>query len=399
MKSRYAGISILEVSTCGAVPPYNHLLGGKLAALLLFSPEIADDYRHQYPGPSIISSQLKNAEVRRDNTLVYLATTSLYAQGSRQYHRLKLPAGIISAEQEELRLRKLGLTAGYGTLQFMNDTRHALEAFLHHHQGFDDVNSIFGEGPSPKLRLLTASLTKLGFPPDVVMLHKRPRLIYGASLTSKAKDFLSARQVQLPDYLVAPEAFRDATQRIALHWANRWLVTRLRHTPSMIALMTTKPWRVSDYLPTESGEEPQAIYSTNTPVIGAFAIAVSEGHSGLWYQLAAAGPKTASDSLTDEELDRLHIDVAIESFIQDNLSPSKSIFLTGNAGDGKTHVLRRLEPKLRALGAVVERDATAAMRRNQIAPVLDRWRAALNAGAPFCIAINEYPLYLLRAKA
>jgi hypothetical protein len=31
---------MLEISTCGAIPPYNHLLGGKLAALLLFSPEI-----------------------------------------------------------------------------------------------------------------------------------------------------------------------------------------------------------------------------------------------------------------------------------------------------------------------------------------------------------------------
>jgi hypothetical protein len=231
------------------------------------------------------------------------------------------------------------------------------------------------------------------------MLHKRPRLIYGASLTSKAKDFLSARQVHLPDYLIAPEAFRDATQRIALYWTYRWLVTRLRHRPSMIALMTAKPWRVSDYLPTESSAEPQTTPPVNTATIGAYSIAASDGPTGIWYQLAAAGPKTASESLTDEELDRLHIDIAIESFIQDHLSPGKSIFLTGNAGDGKTHVLRRLEPRLRALGAVVERDATAAMRRNQIAPVLDRWRAALHARAPFCIAINEYPLYLLRTKA
>ena len=45
LKSRYAGINMLEISTCGAIPPYRHVLGGKLAALLLFSPQIADDYR------------------------------------------------------------------------------------------------------------------------------------------------------------------------------------------------------------------------------------------------------------------------------------------------------------------------------------------------------------------
>lgn len=32
LKSRYAGVNMLEISTCGAIPPYNHLLGGKLAA-------------------------------------------------------------------------------------------------------------------------------------------------------------------------------------------------------------------------------------------------------------------------------------------------------------------------------------------------------------------------------
>lgn len=66
LKSRYAGINMLKISTCGAIPPYQHVLGGKLAALLLFSPQIADDYRNLYSGPSIISSQLKNAPIHRN---------------------------------------------------------------------------------------------------------------------------------------------------------------------------------------------------------------------------------------------------------------------------------------------------------------------------------------------
>ncbi len=115
-KSRRVGANILELSTCGAIPPYNHLLAGKLTALLLLSPQVADDYRRRYGSePSIISSLLKNEPLVRDSTLVYLGTTSLYALGSSQYERLRLPAGTIALDQPELRYERVGYTSGYGT--------------------------------------------------------------------------------------------------------------------------------------------------------------------------------------------------------------------------------------------------------------------------------------------
>jgi hypothetical protein len=257
LKSRHAGINILEVSTCGALPPYNLMLGGKLAALLLFSPQIAADYRRQYAAPSIIASQLKNAPVQRDATLVYLATTSLYAHGSSQYERVRLPAGIISDQQEELRFRRLGLTSGYGTMQFLDETRDAIERFLLHQQGFEDINSIFGEGPSPKLRLFTAGMTRLGFPPDELMSHRQRRLIYGISLAPQAKEFLSGRPARLPDYVEEPERFHSASQAIACFWASRWLSARLSHSDSVTALLVQSAWRLGDRLPIiRHSEEP-----------------------------------------------------------------------------------------------------------------------------------------------
>ncbi|MGH8549404.1 MAG: hypothetical protein ACRERU_12565 [Methylococcales bacterium] len=93
------------------------------------------------------------------------------------------------------------------------------------------------------------------------------------------------------------------------------------------------------------------------------------------------------------------MDFPIEGFIAREVRQGTSIFLTGNAGDGKTHILRKLAPVLRECGAIVVEDATALMRRNDIRPVLDRWREAVAAGVPFCIAINEYPLHLLRPAA
>lgn len=399
LKSRYAGINILEVSTCGAIPPYNLMLGGKLAALMLFSPQIAADYRRQYAGPSIIASQLKNAPVQRDATLVYLATTSLYAHGSSQYERVRLPAGILSDQQEELRFRRLGMTSGYGTMQFLDETRAAIERFLLHQQGFEDINSIFGEGPSPKLRLFTAGMTRLGFPPDELMSHHQRRLIYGVSLAPQSREFLSGHPAQLPDYLLEPERFTSATQDIARFWSNRWLSSRLSHCESITALLLQSAWRLGDRLPVIRHAEEPEMSQPDSETAQHIDPPLTVSGRDFWLQIAAAGPKTVSDALTPQELAKLHIDFAIESFLAVQVAEGRSLFLTGNAGDGKTHILRKLAPRLKKAGAVVVEDATACMRRNQIAPVIERWRDAEREGRPFCIAINEYPLHLLRIAA
>ena len=103
------------------------MLGGKLVALLLLSPQVAADNHRRYGAePAIIRSQLRNAPVVPDNTLVWLGTTSLFSHGSSQYERLRLPAGAIAPEQEEIRYRYLGETTGYGTVQFADDTVRAL---------------------------------------------------------------------------------------------------------------------------------------------------------------------------------------------------------------------------------------------------------------------------------
>src|SRR5262245_32328839 len=45
----------------------------------------------------------------------------------------------------------------------------------------------------------------------------------------------------------------------------------------------------------------------------------------------------------------LHVETAVDEFIQEKVVEEKRlIFVTGNPGDGKTHLLRRLEPLFRA---------------------------------------------------
>lgn len=76
--------------------------------------------------------------------------------------------------------------------------------------------------------------------------------------------------------------------------------------------------------------------------------------SGLWRTLAAAGPKATAEALTNQDFVRLHIDSTIERFLSEQVKTRCSLVLTGNAGDGKTHLLRRVKSDLESVGAIVD---------------------------------------------
>lgn len=227
LKARRAGANLLEITTCGAVGPYGPLLGGKLAAMLMMSPQVGADYRAAYGSPSIISSQMLNRPVVRDNALVWLGTTSLYVHGSSQYNRLRLPAGTFASDQPELRFEPVGVTRGFGTVQFSPETSRAIDALVSSSRSFKDVNSVFGEGTSPKLRKMKQGLRLIGFNPDRMLRHQQQRLIYAVPLSERSRDWLMERRTDLPDYLSEPSAYPQATEAIAEFWRQRWLAGRL----------------------------------------------------------------------------------------------------------------------------------------------------------------------------
>lgn len=394
-KTRRVGANLLELTTCGGIPPYTHLLTGKLTALLMLSPQIAADYRGRYgEEPSIIGSLLKNKPLVRDSTLVYVGTTSLYAVGSSQYERLRLPAGVIAPGQPELRFRKLGHTSGYGTVQFAAETVRAVDKVLQNEFGFRNVNSIFGEGPSPRLRKLRAGLQLLGFDSENLMRHNQHRLIYGVPLYGDATAFLRGETDETPQYLAEPEKYSDATERIADFWRARWLASRLNYASALESLKNSPSWRLSGQIPVG----PVEVKPDATPPARSPEVATPDPEVQFWRTLAHAGPKVCSDELTPHEIERMHVQRPIEDFLLARVREGFSIVLTGNAGDGKTHLLRRLVEKLNAERRKVEwePDATAAMRGGDVAPVLDRWRKSVAAKRPFLLAANEYPLYQLR---
>jgi hypothetical protein len=58
-KADRVGNAMADLTVCGAVPPYNEILGGKIVALLMTSPEVVAEYRRRYGKvPSIIASSM-----------------------------------------------------------------------------------------------------------------------------------------------------------------------------------------------------------------------------------------------------------------------------------------------------------------------------------------------------
>jgi hypothetical protein len=393
VKSERVGTSILELTTCGAVDPYRPLLAGKLVALLMLSPQVADDYRRRYGGqPTVIGSQLRNQPRAKDATLAWISTTSLYAHGSSQYERLRLPSGLIAPDQPELRYRYLGDTQGFGTVQFSPATSDAISQALEETDEYREINSVFGEGFSPKFRKLRNGIMLLGFNATLLLRHDQPRRIYAAPLWDKAGCFLRSESDARPGYAESPEKFRDASVRIADFWRTRWLASRLRHAPALDTLKNTKPWLLSALWPEAPTRRAQP-----EPLTTPLAAAPVSNAVQFWRDLATAGPESCADELSPDDLNLLNVSPRhhdIEAFLRKKLRAGFSLVLTGNAGDGKTHLLQRLRDEMR--DAEVEGDATAAMEPGDVGPILKRWRAANAKGRPFCLAANEYPLHLLR---
>jgi hypothetical protein len=401
-KSNRVGTNILEITTCGAVAPYNNLLGGKLVALLLLSPEVADDYLQRYGDrASIISSQMKNEERKKDCTLAWLNTTSLYSLGSSQYERVRLDEGVISPDQKKISFTHIGDTEGFGTVQFSEATALAVQSALEERFQFRAVNSIFGEGFSPKFRKLRDGMVMLGFNPTVLMRHDQQRRVYAVPLWPDADKFLRGEEVKIPEYLREPWRFRDATERIAEFWRKRWLASRLDHAPAIERVRASKMRLLSDeiaHLPvTEKRMKPTGRNQIKgegnvdaPPMVDYQEIPELR----FWKDLALAGPEVCADELSAEHLARLHVTQGLDAFLLKKAKEGFSIVLTGNAGDGKTHLLKRLQASLS--GLAVEPDATAAMRPNDVSPILRAWKKATQKGVPYFLAANEYPLYLLR---
>jgi Domain of unknown function (DUF4338) len=226
VKSDRIGIAVSDITVCGAIQPYNAILGGKLVAMLAASPEVVLEYGRRYAcAESEIASSMAGRSVVRAPNLVLLGTTSLYAIGSSQYNRISIPCERLGGLRgDTISYKELGYSKAFGTSQYSDETVEALVNLVQQQTGGQRVNSIFGEGASPKFRKVRQGLDLLDLASEVFLRHHRPRVVYAVSLIRNLRECLLGIQ-KAPDYLVPLDA--GGTAKIAEWWRERWLRNRI----------------------------------------------------------------------------------------------------------------------------------------------------------------------------
>ncbi|TAN24250.1 MAG: DUF4338 domain-containing protein [Acidobacteria bacterium] len=228
VKAARVGINMMDISVCGAVAPYNALLGGKLVSLLLCSPEITGAYRARYGNQvSLIASGMRGAGVKRGAQLALLCTTSLYGSSLNQYSRIKASAALFGGRAENrVEYDCLGMSEGFGSFHFSKETLRMMGMLLGRAGEARRVNSIFGEGVNPLMRKIREALTLLGLPADMLLRHGSKRLVYGVALASNFREVL-LDGADLPRYLIPQTRAKLRTDLLVDYWRRRWLLRRL----------------------------------------------------------------------------------------------------------------------------------------------------------------------------
>ena len=226
-KATRVGIALADITVCGAVSPYNSLLGGKLLSMLSASPEVAHAYERRYAqAESEIASSIAARPIIRPSALVFVGTTSLYGVGSSQYNRVRVPANLLGGEESDaLEFLELGRSQAYGTSHFSEATVKSLVSLVQQSSNGQRVNSIFGEGVSPKLRKIRDGLAQLNLPADTLLRHGRKRIVYGVPLIRNLREYLLGME-EAPDFLYSCPG-PEATQQVSNWWIERWLSKRI----------------------------------------------------------------------------------------------------------------------------------------------------------------------------
>jgi KaiC/GvpD/RAD55 family RecA-like ATPase len=93
-----------------------------------------------------------------------------------------------------------------------------------------------------------------------------------------------------------------------------------------------------------------------------------------------------ADRLTLEQLETILVATPVETTLRQWIKGKKDVVLTGNPGDGKTFLLRRLNEEIAKVKGDQVLDATS---EKDYSTIVTRWRKARKAKRPFFLAINH----------
>lgn len=190
----------MSAQRLGALPPYNHLLGGKLVGMMLTSDTIRLAFRQKYAN--------KKTEMQQrvlPANLLFLTTTGAFGKSS-VYERLKYDGARIT--------EFIGMTKGNGSFHIPNELYEELVGYLAS-LGYDTRRG-YGSGPSTKMKLINQALSKLGIKGG--SRHGIQRAVYLFPLAANLKEVIAGN--------AAPDWYGRNEKDLADFWKTRWAIPR-----------------------------------------------------------------------------------------------------------------------------------------------------------------------------
>ena len=196
--------NVLDAYVCGAVPPYNQLLGGKLVVSLIGSKEVSQEFNRRY------HDQPNNRGEYKHPRLAVVTVTSALGRSSL-YNRVKLP-GLVELE------RVGESTKGWGHFhisdELFGDMRRLLELDGHKYAN----GHHYGDGPNWRMRTIREALNRVGIPSELLN-HGIAREVFAMPLAENWREYLQCH-VDTP-ILDRPPAMAISQAALA-----RWIVPR-----------------------------------------------------------------------------------------------------------------------------------------------------------------------------
>lgn len=137
----------------------------------------------------------------------------------------------------------MGITEGYGTVFFSKETTNLFSHILERQDGGKRINHVFGEGTSPRFRMISRGLNSIGIRADAFLRHYSPRIVYSIDLARNTNDYLLGLS-NTADYgldLNDTQEVMNKTQYLIDYWYERWLETRLTTVDIVRRLESFRP--------------------------------------------------------------------------------------------------------------------------------------------------------------
>ena len=193
-------------------------------------------YGTRYSGQvSEIASQVAGRAVVRSSDLKLVTTTSLYGLGSNQYTGLSLRKNKYGDLSADVVWKKLQSGSGVSITHVSDTTVFLMRDLGLAVYGRRRINSVFGEGSSPRMRQIREGLNLIGINDDSLLKQSLGRRVYGCEL------FDGAREDILGFGAKSKRKVSASLGQMTSAWIDRWLMSRLERADFLDYVKTARP--------------------------------------------------------------------------------------------------------------------------------------------------------------